>query len=460
MCLNRLVLSFFIFICVGTLSAQISLLPLKSTSIYPDPISHLKGESRYIVDPNAISLNVPFIYHYDAGRLEVFDTSGGQLNQIQLKSYLPTNRKRKKWEWQTVTGSGSLYPGEDRHVIMQLNGLLWTNDRGQSLHNGWLSKWPPHALFLDEKEDDLWFGYDNVNEVFGVLTNNHIVMPLVAIRNHESSRKYYKKLPYPSEFSYDLRKGMITHQDPLFVVYSNHPDSLTPCPSPKEENTEYRPDVLKPLFTFGTRGPWLDSLNELRIYNPFLHSYFVSHVPKTRTYYVTECMSPWIDLHSDTDGSHMGRFPKHDFQSDSLFFFTLEELLALHKTKLEAKIYGPDALFNLEYYHYGRSKVDLQLFADTTRQLLYRVIRRPDPKVSWEGVDVSDDKALGDVYMKSGTRFIQVYDLTQNGRFINEIPVPPLFGILEVDKNGDLWAISAIDSEAVTITRYRVEGWK
>ena len=245
MCLNRLVLSFFIFICVGTLSAQISLLPQHTFSIYPDPISSTKEERKYATNTVKISMRSPFVYHYDTGRLEVFDTSGGQLNQIQLKSYLPTNRKRKEWEWRTVIGHGSLYPGEDRHVIMWLNGLLWTNDRGQSLHNGWLSKWPPHALFLDEKEGNLWFGYDNVNEVFGVLTNNHIVMPLIAIRNHEFSRKYYNKLPYPSRFSYDLHKGMITHQDPFFVVYSNHPDSLTPCPSPKEENTEYRPDVLR-----------------------------------------------------------------------------------------------------------------------------------------------------------------------------------------------------------------------
>ncbi len=178
-----------------------------------------------------------------------------------------------------------------------------------------------------------------------------------------------------------------------------------------------------------------------------------------KLYYTVSSLSHiWIfDLDSLTFDP-VQRLAKHQYAAESLAWFRASDMRPFKaRGKRDPKNYM-DGHNYVNRLSYARSRIDIQLFIDSKNQLLCQVTSQPlsgQDSLFWSNMLLNDSKATPSIDSLRA-RSLQVYDLAAEGRFVGEIDVPPLFRILEIDSNGDLWAVSGVDATSVTVTRYRL----
>jgi len=198
-----------------------------------------------------------------------------------------------------------------------------------------------------------------------------------------------------------------------------------------------------------------DSLMEGKI-NHWLDKTLASILDDSTLFFM-ESVSPYIYRYDHAGNRVVDSLKRAGFRAEDQRFFETSELSQFIEG-LKTTEQLSDALGALSAYYYYQSATAEQLKGDRMNNLLYLSQNRPSDKGrDWgRGVTASDFSEFWDWAIRNRTRTLQVYDLADGGRFLNEIPVPPLFRILEIDAKGDLWAVSGVDRTSVTITRYRV----
>jgi hypothetical protein len=102
----------------------------------------------------------------------------------------------------------------------------------------------------------------------------------------------------------------------------------------------------------------------------------------------------------------------------------------------------------LSTYYYG-------LYVAPHRQIAMRLYAKPAPEWTYQKLDslYQKDKYRFSEQIGPKPTFLQIYDLANNDRLIFDGPVPTPFKVLEVDKEGYLWAIAGQDAEEKRIIR-------
>ena len=363
-----------------------------------------------------------------------------------------SQRRRKKLQYKQLNKKG-IYELRDFNLasqqivdeqgLMMVGGLGWYrfNDQGiatqevQSVPNC-----PSGFSYVNPVEDTIAMQYAFGDVNCAAYDDGLVFYPVIQYMGYEYKPEY--KAKYETLIKKDY--GLSTHNNesgkPQIMVFAADPQTIKSRPVDDPENTSYVPDELKILNTIGSTPDFYTEQYYKGQFNDWLRQTLFTLDREQNLAYITAITDSLIYIY-DYQGERVGQFPKVGHDRNAFKFFSLAEDQTYKGEKITRKNVRRWSASN-----YGMSTTENQIFHDPRKNYLYRVVLSPGEKQTYEQWAALYD--AGASYMdainlhKQAT--LQIYDLNNGGKMIAEQPVSPYFRMLEIDKNGLLWAITGV----------------
>lgn len=367
---------------------------------------------------------------------------------------LPTSETRLTWlndyddkrRVQPYNFTARAFPVGDRIMTVDGNGATWFDAQGRDVYRCTRPMTCPPVHFLPTGMHFITeYGFD-IEAVDQIRHDDGLIfMPVTSYQGSYALPKEERFL----RMTYGYAPPYYRSGAALFVVCKADTQGLA-----NRLSARYDPQAPLPFNQIEYKaaiGKVPDLIVQKYVnkrYNNWLRTSLLALDTAANRAFTTQPCDEFIDIYSYS-GDSLGRIAKAGFDPKKLSFFRPEPF-GWYRGREARTNFWDEFVFNrtgeLTYWsaiHYALSETDVQLFHDPQRNWLYRVVQGPGQRVryeDWEAILRSTGVFWGRVQRLKETR-LQIYDLNADGALLAELPVASPFRILEVDAQGDLWAI-------------------